>query len=91
MLKMVSAPCEGPLARVARRGTKLFFDTQQLVVLGQAIRAESEPVLIWPQFVATAKSAMVASSVSPDRWDYTPKSARAAISTASNVSDKVPI
>src|SRR5207245_7354747 len=29
------------------------------------------PVLIWPQFVATARSAMVASSVSPLRWDMT--------------------
>ena len=31
----------------------------------------SEPVLICPQFVATARSAMVASSVSPERWDIT--------------------
>jgi hypothetical protein len=29
------------------------------------------PVLIWPQFVATARSAMVTSSVSPERWDIT--------------------
>jgi hypothetical protein len=36
-----------------------------------AIRALSEPVLIWPQFVATARSAMVASSVSPERWERT--------------------
>jgi hypothetical protein len=28
----------------------------------------SEPVLIWPAFVATAMSAMVLSSVSPERW-----------------------
>src|SRR5690606_32753179 len=28
----------------------------------------SEPVLIWPQLVATARSAMVESSVSPERW-----------------------
>ena len=26
------------------------------------------PVLIWPQLVATARSAIVVSSVSPDRW-----------------------
>jgi hypothetical protein len=31
----------------------------------------SEPVLIWPQFVATAMSAMVASSVSPERCEMT--------------------
>ena len=28
----------------------------------------AEPVLIWPALVATAMSAMVASSVSPLRW-----------------------
>ena len=28
----------------------------------------SEPVLIWPARVATARSAMVVSSVSPLRW-----------------------
>ena len=34
-----------------------------------AMRSErvSEPVLIWPAFVATAMSAMVESSVSPER------------------------
>ena len=26
------------------------------------------PVLIWPQLVATARSAIVTSSVSPERW-----------------------
>src|SRR5262249_44959688 len=38
-----------------------------------AVRSEraSEPVLIWPQFVATARSAMVESSVSPERCDIT--------------------
>jgi hypothetical protein len=29
---------------------------------------DSEPVLIWPALVATAMSAMVVSSVSPERW-----------------------
>src|SRR5918993_3400253 len=29
----------------------------------------AEPVLIWPALVATARSAMVASSVSPDRCE----------------------
>src|SRR2546425_12768603 len=32
---------------------------------------DSEPVLIWPVFRPTAKSAIVTSSVSPDRWDTT--------------------
>src|SRR5215472_2366422 len=38
-----------------------------------AVRSEreSEPVLIWPQFVATARSAIVVSSVSPERCDMT--------------------
>ncbi len=38
-----------------------------------AVRSEraSEPVLICPQLVATARSAMVASSVSPERCDIT--------------------
>ena len=29
---------------------------------------QREPVLIWPALVATAMSAMVVSSVSPERW-----------------------
>jgi hypothetical protein len=32
---------------------------------------DSEPVLIWPQLVATARSAIVLSSVSPERCDMT--------------------
>ena len=35
------------------------------------------PVLIWPQLVATARSAMVASSVSPERWLITTREAGA--------------
>ena len=31
----------------------------------------AEPVLIWPALVATARSAMKASSVSPERWETT--------------------
>ena len=36
-----------------------------------ASRSERDrlPVLIWPQFVATARSAIVVSSVSPDRCE----------------------
>ena len=38
-----------------------------------ATRSERDgaPVLIWPQPVATARSAIVVSSVSPERWDMT--------------------
>src|SRR5882724_5354025 len=32
---------------------------------------DSDPVLIWPQLVATARSAIVTSSVSPERCDMT--------------------
>src|SRR5215472_12841358 len=53
---------------------------------------DSDPVLICPQLVATARSAIVVSSVSPDRCEKTvPQPARCAISTASRVSDNVPI
>src|ERR1700730_5927078 len=31
----------------------------------------NEPVLIWPAPVATARSAIVVSSVSPERWEMT--------------------
>jgi hypothetical protein len=48
-----------------------ILDADQLVVLGEPVRARSEPVLICPQLVATARSAMVASSVSPERCDIT--------------------
>src|SRR5215213_2187852 len=38
-----------------------------------AVRSEraNDPVFIWPQLVATARSAMVESSVSPERCDIT--------------------
>ena len=51
-----------------------------------------EPVLIWPAFVPTAMSAMVESSVSPERWLMTAvQPARLAISMAAKVSVSVPI
>jgi len=59
-----------------------------------ATRSERQgaPVLIWPEFTATARSAMVVSSVSPERWEITvAHPARWAISTASRVSVRVPI
>src|ERR1700686_985174 len=39
--------------------------------LARRSEGDSEPVLICPQLVATARSAIVASSVSPERWDIT--------------------
>jgi hypothetical protein len=59
-----------------------------------AIRSERdmEPVLIWVAVVPTAMSAMVASSVSPERCDITAAYlAFAAMSTAASVSVSVPI
>jgi hypothetical protein len=47
------------------------LDAEELVVFGDTVGAEAEPVLIWPAFVATAMSAMVTSSVSPERCEMT--------------------
>src|SRR5690242_2462101 len=61
------------------RRSWLYFATRSL-------RA-SAPVLIWPQLVATARSAMVVSSVSPLRCDITAVYAcRAPSATVSSVS-----
>src|SRR4051812_6307137 len=50
------------------------------------------PVLIWPQLVATARSAIVVSSVSPERWLIMQrKPLRWARSTESKVSVREPI
>src|SRR5207253_3279152 len=59
-----------------------------------AIRSlrDADPVLICPAFVATARSAIVESSVSPERCEITDRyPARFAISIVSSVSLKVPI
>ena len=53
---------------------------------------DGAPVLIWPQFVATARSAMVTSSVSPDRCDITTAYPDVcAMRTVSSVSERLPI
>ena len=59
------------LAAVARRGAELFLDPEQLVVLGDAVGAAERAGLDLAALVATAMSAMVASSVSPERWEMT--------------------
>ena len=52
----------------------------------------AEPVLIWPVLRPTARSAMVVSSVSPERCEMTAlKPAFSAMATASSVSVSVPI
>ena len=42
------------------RSSRLYLATRSL--------RQGAPVLIWPERVATARSAMVVSSVSPERW-----------------------
>ena len=42
------------------RSKRLYFATRS--------ERHGAPVLIWPAFVATARSAMVVSYVSPERW-----------------------
>ena len=62
-----------------------------LYLATRSVRAGA-PDLIWPQFVATARSAIVVSSVSPERWlIMQAKPARCARSTASRVSVSEPI
>ena len=59
-----------------------------------AVRSDRDrlPVLIWPTPVATARSAMNVSSVSPDRCEITDAyPADRAVSIASSVSVSVPI
>src|SRR5208283_3240160 len=59
-----------------------------------ATRSDRErlPVLIWPALVATARSAMNASSVSPERWLMIERyPAFVAMRMASKVSETVPI
>ena len=53
---------------------------------------EGAPALIWPAFTATARSAIVVSSVSPERWlTTTPYEFSLAMRMTSSVSVSVPI
>ena len=62
-----------------------------LYLATRSVRAGA-PVLIWPALVATARSAMVVSSLSPERCEMTAVNpARCAMSMASSVSLSVPI
>src|SRR5262249_39895783 len=76
--------CASSPSSSSMRSSWLYFATRSL-------RAGA-PVLICPQFVATARSAMVASSVSPLRCDITHVYAcRAPSATVSSVSLSEPI
>src|SRR6202030_4555387 len=80
--------------RPGYRAEPLSCSSRRISWLYLASRSErdSDPVLICPQLVATAKSAIVVSSVSPERCEKTvPQPARCAISTASSGSHRVPI
>src|SRR6185503_12724355 len=88
----LTVPGERAPAGVPRRVAELFFDPQQLVYFATRSERAGAPVLIWPQPVATARSAMVVSSVSPERWLIMQRNAaRCARSTASRVSVSEPI
>jgi hypothetical protein len=52
-----------PPSSSSMRSNRLYLATRSLRL--------GAPVLIWPAFRATARSAMVVSSVSPDRWETT--------------------
>jgi len=63
VVRLTAAPSARP-ARIFRLSAQFVLDPQQLIVLGGAVGgAPASPVLIWPQLVATARSAMVESSV----------------------------
>jgi hypothetical protein len=56
-------------AGISGRAPEFLFDAQQLVVLGDAVGAAGRAGLDLAAPVATARSAMKASSVSPERCD----------------------
>ena len=67
------------------RRAKFFFDPYELVYFAKRSERQGDPVFFWPQLVATAKSAMEMSSISPERCDITlAYPARLAISTAAS-------
>src|SRR4051794_13368351 len=77
---------------VAGGVAEVFLDPQQLVVLGDPVGPARRAGLICPALVATATSAMVVSSVSPERWlTMLVKAWVLASSIASSVSVSVPI
>jgi len=57
---------ESLTARICRRARPIPLDAQQPLYLHTRSSAPATPVLIWPEPVATARSAMNASSVSPE-------------------------
>src|SRR5215468_11105240 len=75
---------DSPTSSSSMRSRRLNFATRS--------ERQSDPVLIWPAPVPTARSAIVVSSVSPERCEITVLNpASRAIRIASNVSVNVPI
>ena len=72
---MLSAACEtrGKALQPGKTAWSPSWSSIRSSWLYFAVRSEraGAPVLIWPLFVATAMSAIVASSVSPDRCEMT--------------------
>ena len=60
-----AAPAPALRARRTRSAPSSLLDAQQLVVLGEALDWATEPTLICPPAVPTARSASAGSSVSP--------------------------
>ena len=89
----VGLPPQDRPTGISGRCAEFRLDADELVVFRGAVAADRLPVLIWPKFVATARSAIVASSVSPERWLHDRACSRRvwAISTVSSVSERVPI
>jgi len=52
-----------------RRRSELFFDAEELIVLGDAVGAAGRAGFDLAGGGATARSAMKVSSVSPERWE----------------------
>jgi len=62
-------PPERGAAGESRMPLQPLFNAEELVEFRYALAAAAEPVLMWPAPVATVRSAMKVSSVSPDRWE----------------------
>jgi len=83
---------EGTRAPVGGGVAQLRLDAEELVVLGDAVGAGRGTRLDLPAVRGHGKSAIVTSSVSPDRCDITEVyAARVAMPTVSSVSVRVPI
>src|SRR2546427_8743487 len=79
-------------ASIPRAPPQFLFDSEQPVVLGRAVGRDNEPGLILPVVQPTARSAIVTSSVSPDRGGNKAREpARLPIPIGPRVSLSVPI